>query len=63
MNSKGFERKQSWLNRGTIREFSWTEVGKPRKPTVRIAGVPAKIRTQRPMHTSLEHHRYAILFG
>jgi hypothetical protein len=31
MNSKGFERKRSWLNHGTNREFSWGDGWKTAK--------------------------------
>jgi hypothetical protein len=53
MNWKGFGRKRPWPNRGTTPEFSWTNWGKPRRTLVRIACIPAEIRTLLFPNTSL----------
>jgi hypothetical protein len=52
MNWKGFGRKQLWPNQGIILQFAWRNWGKPRKPSVRIADVPAKIRTEQILNAS-----------
>jgi hypothetical protein len=31
MNWKGFGRKQSWYNRGTVPTYAWRDCGKPTK--------------------------------
>jgi hypothetical protein len=38
------------------------ELRKPRKPSVRIANVPAKIRAKYLSNTTQEHYRYASPF-
>jgi hypothetical protein len=44
VNWKGFGRKRSWLNQGTIPAFAWREWVRPRNP-LRVADVSAEIRT------------------
>jgi hypothetical protein len=45
MNGKEFGRKRSWPRRDTVSAFSRGRLKKTTK-TVRIAGVPAEIRTE-----------------
>jgi hypothetical protein len=45
-NYKGFGRKWSWANWGTVPEFSWVDWGKPWSILVTSAGVSADIQTQ-----------------
>jgi hypothetical protein len=46
MTKKGSRRKRSWPNRGAIKTFASRDLVKPRKPTVRIAGVSTEILTE-----------------
>jgi hypothetical protein len=55
MNLEGSDRS---LFHGTIPVFSWRGWGKKRKTLVRIASVPAEIRTERFPNPSLERYRY-----
>jgi hypothetical protein len=45
---KGFGR------RGTVMVFAWTDCMKPRKTSVRIAGLPTEIRTEHLLNTIQE---------
>jgi hypothetical protein len=45
MHWKGFGRKLSWPNQGTIKEISWSVWGTLRIASVRIGGALAKIQT------------------
>jgi hypothetical protein len=49
---KGFGRKRSWLNRGTIPAFAWRATGKPREISVRILDVQDVVRNQNLLNTS-----------
>jgi hypothetical protein len=49
---KGFGRKLSWHNQTIIPVFAWRERGKPRKTSVTIADVPAKVQTEHLQNTS-----------
>jgi hypothetical protein len=53
INWKGYGRKPSWLNLGTIPEFFWRDWRIPRKTSVRIADVAAEIRTEYLPNTNL----------
>jgi hypothetical protein len=59
MNWKGLGRKQLWSETGTIPAIAWGHRGKSRKPSVRIPGNPAKIRTQNPLNTYLSMKQIA----
>jgi hypothetical protein len=61
-NWKGFGRKRPWPNRGSILEFAWRDWGKPWK-SVKKAGDPAEIRTERLPNTRLELYRCANPLG
>jgi hypothetical protein len=43
MNRKGCGRKRAWSISGTSPEFAWRGGGKPRKVSVKIAGLQAEI--------------------
>jgi hypothetical protein len=45
MNWEGDGRRRPWTSRGTIPEFAWRDRLKSRESSVRIASVPAEIRT------------------
>jgi hypothetical protein len=49
-----FENIWKWLNRGNIPGFAWRDWGKPRKTLIEIASVPATIRTEHLLDTSLK---------
>jgi hypothetical protein len=55
-------RNRPWHNFGAIPEFFWMDSRKTMK-TIRIGGMPAKIRTDNPLNTNLERHHYTKLFG
>lgn len=63
INWKGFGRKRSWSCQGTIQEFSRSDWEKPRKFSVRIAGVVTGIRNRHLTCDSVECCRYAVPFG
>jgi hypothetical protein len=44
MKWEGYERKQLWLGRDTVREFAWSDLGIPPKISIRIANIRAEIR-------------------
>jgi hypothetical protein len=46
MNLKEFERKCSWSKQGIVLVFGWKNFGRQQKTKVRIAAVPAEIRTK-----------------
>jgi hypothetical protein len=51
MDLKGFRRKRSWLDVGTIWKFAWRDQGKPGNTSVRLPGAPTEIRIE-----SIRHH-------
>jgi hypothetical protein len=59
MNWKGFGRKLSWPNLGTIPTFSMRNWGKPRKTSVRIIGVRTEVRIEHLPNVSLGTCRYS----
>jgi hypothetical protein len=54
LNCKGLERKRSWPNQSIIPEFSWRDLVKRRKTSIRLAGVRAEIRTRYFPNTTVE---------
>jgi hypothetical protein len=46
MNWKGFARKRSWPNRGTIPVFAWGTEENHENFSIRISGIPAEIRNE-----------------
>jgi hypothetical protein len=62
-NWRGFGRKWSWPSRDNIPAFAWRVSRKARGTSVRIASVPAGIRTQYLFNRSLDRYCYASPFG
>jgi hypothetical protein len=58
VNCKGFRRNGSWSSPCIILVFSWRQ-----ENLVRIANVPAKIRTQHLPNSSVDRYRYTNLLG
>jgi hypothetical protein len=61
MNWKGFGRKRSWSNLGTMLEFSWRYWGKRQKKRDWIACVPADIRIRYPQNKNIQRCHYFLL--
>jgi hypothetical protein len=60
-NWKGLGKKPSWPHIDTIQTFAWRGWQKTRKYlSVRVAGVPAEIRSEYLPKTSVESYRYVI---
>jgi hypothetical protein len=59
MDWKEFGRRWPWPNRGrtTVPEFTWTDWGKSRNISVRIADFPAENRTEVLPDKSLDRYR------
>jgi hypothetical protein len=53
MNWKGFGRKRLWPDRDNIPRFTRKDRGKPRRTSVRLAGVRVEIRTEHLPDTSV----------
>jgi hypothetical protein len=62
MSWKGFGKKWSLPNSGSIRAFAWKGRGDQRKLLFITAGVPVDIRIQDFPNPSTERYRYTSLF-
>jgi hypothetical protein len=60
MNWKGFGRKRPWPSRGSFPAFAWRNWRKPRRTSVRIAGILSEIRAEdlRNIYSELPLHQH-----
>jgi hypothetical protein len=61
MNCEGLGRKRSLSDRRTALSFAWRDKGRLLK--LRIAGVPAEIRTEHVTNASADRYRYTNQLG
>jgi hypothetical protein len=60
---RNFRDKRPWRNRGIIPEFAWRNREKPRKSSIRIAGIATWNRTEHFLNVSLQCPRYVNPLG